>query len=111
MTAVIDPALLEQLEAPDAPPRSIPEQITRAVGRTVRAGVQGLTAIPNMVGDALGLPDWRAERLYRQARAYREEELVRVMEVLAETDVEMKGGDLPPDIALERAVVQIVDGA
>lgn len=32
------------------------------------------------------------------------------MEVLAETDVEMKGGDLPPDIALERAVVQIVDG-
>jgi DNA polymerase III delta subunit len=33
------------------------------------------------------------------------------MEVLAATDVEIKGGDLPPDAALERAVIQIVTGA
>jgi hypothetical protein len=30
------------------------------------------------------------------------------MGVLADTDVELKGGDLPPGVALERAVVQIV---
>lgn len=60
------------------------------------------------VGDALGLPGWRAERLHRQARSYREEELVDALATLAETDVEIKGGDLPPEAALERAVVRIV---
>lgn len=62
------------------------------------------------VGDALGLPSWRAERLQRQCRSYREDELVEAMTVLAATDVEMKGGDLPPEAALERAVVRIVTG-
>ena len=62
------------------------------------------------VADAMGLPGWRAERLQRQCRTYREEELVEAMTVLAATDVEMKGGDLPPEAALERAVVQIVTG-
>ena len=63
---------------------------------------------PQAVGDALGLPGWRAERLQRQARSYREEELIAAVATLAETDVEMKGGDLPPEAALERAVIQIV---
>ena len=62
------------------------------------------------VADAMGLPGWRAERLQRQCRSYREEELAEAMTVLAATDVEMKGGDLPPEAALERAVVQIVTG-
>ena len=62
------------------------------------------------VGDAMGLPGWRAERLQRQARSYREEELVAAVATLADTDVEMKGGDLPPEAALERAVLWIVAG-
>lgn len=62
------------------------------------------------VGAALGLPGWRAERMQRQARSYREEELVAALATLAETDVEMKGGDLPSEAALERAVLQIVSG-
>lgn len=62
------------------------------------------------VGDALGLPGWRAERLQRQARSYKEEELVAAVVTLAETDVEMKGGDLGPAAALERAVIHIVAG-
>jgi DNA polymerase III subunit delta len=60
------------------------------------------------LADALGMPDWRAERIGRQSRSYREEELVRALTVLAEADVEMKGGDLPPEIALERAVLKIM---
>ncbi|MDQ3645815.1 MAG: DNA polymerase III subunit delta [Actinomycetota bacterium] len=64
------------------------------------------------VGAALGMPGWRAERLTKQARSYREEELVAAMGILAETDVEMKGGgDLSAENALERAVVLIVTGA
>lgn len=62
------------------------------------------------VGDAMGLPGWRAERLQKQARSYREEELVAALGVLAAADVEIKGGDLPPEVALERAVFQIVTG-
>ena len=60
------------------------------------------------VGDVLGLPQWRAERMMRQARAYREDELVSAVSILARTDVEMKGDFPSPQAALERAVVQIV---
>jgi DNA polymerase-3 subunit delta len=62
------------------------------------------------VGDALALPGWRAERITKQARAYREDELIQAMVTLAATDVEMKGGDLGPKAALERAVVHIIAG-
>jgi DNA polymerase III delta subunit len=62
------------------------------------------------VGEALGLPSWRAERLQKQARSYREDELVDAIGILAAADVEIKGGDLPPEVALEKAVVQIVSG-
>jgi DNA polymerase III subunit delta len=60
------------------------------------------------VGDALGLPTWRAERLSKQARLYRENELTDALQTLAATDLEIKGGDLPPEAALERAVLHIV---
>lgn len=62
------------------------------------------------VADALRLPGWRAERVERQARAYREEELVAAMSVLAAVDLELKG-DWPAEAAeaaLERAVVRII---
>ena len=62
------------------------------------------------VADAAGLPEWRAERLLKQARTYREEELVAALGILAETDIEMKGEFPSPAAALERAVVQIVGG-
>jgi DNA polymerase-3 subunit delta len=63
-----------------------------------------------LVGDALGLPTWRAERVQRQARSFTEDELVASMDVLAETDVEMKGDFPSPEGALERAVIRIVTG-
>jgi DNA polymerase-3 subunit delta len=62
------------------------------------------------VGSALGLPEWRAERMQKQARTYREEELVKALSILADTDVDMKGEFPSPEIALERAVVRIVSG-
>jgi DNA polymerase-3 subunit delta len=62
------------------------------------------------VGEAMGLPEWRAERLQKQARSYKEEELVSAMDVLARTDVDMKGEFPSPEAALERAVVQIISG-
>ncbi len=62
------------------------------------------------VGDVLGMPEWRAERMLRQVRAYREEELVAALAILARADIDMKGEFPSPEAALERAVVQIVEG-
>ncbi len=63
-------------------------------------------------GSLVGLPDWRAERLLKQARSYKEEDLVSAMSVLAEADVEMKAGDAPlQEVPLEQAVVRIISGA
>ena len=62
------------------------------------------------VAEVAGLPEWRAERLARQARTYKEEELAEALTILAETDIEMKGEFPSPEAALERAVVQIVGG-
>jgi DNA polymerase-3 subunit delta len=62
------------------------------------------------VEDALGLPRWRAERIGKQARSYKDRELIDAMSTLAATDLEIKGGDLSPGAALERAVVHIVAG-
>ena len=38
---------------PAAPKRGLGEQVVRQLGLTARAGVEGVTALPNMVGDAL----------------------------------------------------------
>lgn len=64
------------------------------------------------VGSRLGMPDWRAQKLLKQARSYREEELLAAMSVLATTDIDMKSGDLPvQEVPLERAVVRIISGS
>lgn len=66
---------------------------------------------PRAVGEALGMPEWRAERMAKQALSYREEELVRAMGVMAEADVDMKGEFPSPEAALERAVIRIITSA
>ncbi len=97
--------LLDQGEEPLVVLGSLTSQVRRML-RARRYAEQGARA----VGDALGLPGWRAERLQKQALAYREEELVAAMNALAEADVEMKGGDIPPEAALEKVVTRIVTG-
>jgi DNA polymerase-3 subunit delta len=52
-------------------------------------------------------PEWRAQRLAKQTRSYREDELISAMEILATTDLELKGGE-SPEAALESAVVRII---
>jgi DNA polymerase III subunit delta len=59
------------------------------------------------VAALLGLPEWRAQRLSKQTRSYREDELISAMGILAATDLELKGGE-SPEAALERAVIQII---
>ncbi len=65
---------------------------------------------PRAVASALGLPAWRAGRLHRQARSYREEEMMTALSVLAATDLDIKAGELLPEIALEKAVIVMIGG-
>jgi DNA polymerase III delta subunit len=64
---------------------------------------------PGAVGEAAGLPEWRAKRLQKQALSYDEDELIRAMDLLSRTDVDMKSGESGTmEVALERAVLEIV---
>ena len=97
--------LLEQGDEPLVLFGSLVSQVRRML-RARRYADQSAAA----VGEAMGLPGWRAERLQKQARSYREEELVSALTSLAKADVDIKGGDVPPEVALERAVLEIVTG-
>ena len=96
--------LLDQGDEPLVVFGALVAQVRRML---VARELQGSKAI----GEALGMPAWRAEKVGRQARAYRDDELVRAMSLLAEADVDMKAGELArPELALERAVIRIVAG-
>jgi DNA polymerase-3 subunit delta len=99
-------ALRRLLEQGDEPLMILGALVAQLRRLLVARGV--VDAGPRAVGELLGLPEWRAERVHRQARSYREDELVAAIATLASADVDMKGGDLPPEIALERAVLDIV---
>ncbi len=83
--------------------------LTSHVRRLLRAR-RHADAGARAVGDALGLPEWRAERVVRQARSYREDELVTALGLLSVADLDMKGEFPSPEAALERAVVRLISG-
>jgi DNA polymerase-3 subunit delta len=65
---------------------------------------------PREVASALGMPEWRAKKMITQIRAYKEEELIDALQLLAVADLDMKGEFPSPDAALERTVMKIVTG-
>ena len=97
--------LLDQGEEPLVVFGSLVAHVRRLL-RVRRYVDQGTRAVATVAG----MPEWRAERLAKQAATYKEEELVSALSLLAETDVELKGDFPSPAAALERAVVQIVGG-
>lgn len=102
-------AALERLLRQGEPPLMLFGALAGQVRRMLKArsfvdgGVQA-------VGSGMGLPGWRAERLYKQARSYREDELVEAVQILAEADIAMKSGgnDSVSGSILQRAVMKIV---
>lgn len=65
---------------------------------------------PAQVARALGMQDWRAEKLVRQARGFQPEALVGAYRALADADRRMKRSEEPEMLSLERAVVAITTG-
>ncbi len=100
---------LRRLLGQDEHPLVVTGALVAQIRRMLRAH-PWLTHGSTAIAAAVGLPEWRAERLSKQARNYREDELVRSLQLLAATDLELKG-DYPAEAveaALERAVVEIV---
>lgn len=60
---------------------------------------------PKQVARTLGMPEWRAEKLVRQARGYGLEALVDAYQMLAAADLKMKNSEEPEGLTLERLVV------
>lgn len=65
---------------------------------------------PREVATALGMPEWRAKKMITQLRSYKEEELIDALQMLAVTDLDMKGEFPSPEAALERTVMKIITG-
>lgn len=84
--------------------------LSNQVRRMMRARSHAERGGAGAVGKALGLPGWRAERLEKQARSYSDEELAAAIQVLSDTDVTIKGSDMPDSIVLEAAVTRIIGG-
>lgn len=94
--------LLRQGEAPQA----LFWTLSRHFRQLLAVGDRG----PAQVARALGMQDWRAEKLVRQARGFPAGGLVRAYRALADADRKMKRSEEPEMLSLERAVVAITTG-
>lgn len=62
---------------------------------------------PGQAAKALGIQDWRAEKLVRQARGFGLEALVKAYQQLAQADLKMKASEEPEVLTLQRLVVSL----
>jgi DNA polymerase III subunit delta len=68
------------------------------------AKVSGSKDASGQLAQRLGLAPWQVDRARRDLRGWSDEGLARVIELLAETDSQIKGGGRDPVYALERLV-------
>jgi DNA polymerase-3 subunit delta len=71
------------------------------------AKVAGARGGSGQLASQLGLAPWQVERAQRDVRGWTEQGLAAVIELLAETDSQIKGGGRDPVFSLERLVTAI----
>ena len=71
------------------------------------AKVAGARGSSGQLASQFGLAPWQVERAQRDVRGWTEEGLANSIELLAETDAQIKGGGRDPVFALERMVTAI----
>ena len=84
-----------------------PTMLFWTLARHFRQLLVAVDGSPKSVAKALGLPEWRAEKLVRQARGFGEEALVEAYRMLAEADMKIKNSEEPERLSLERWVVAV----
>ncbi len=89
-----------------------PVLITSALAQGVRALAKVGDAPRGLRGAGLakelGMPPWKVDRVRQQLRGWSSEGVARAIQVVAETDAQVKGGGTDAAYALEKAVGQIV---
>ncbi len=68
-------------------------------------------ATPKEAAKAAGAPPFKAKDLASSAKRFRLDEITRIMDLLAETDLLLKGSQIPDDVALLRAVHALCEPA
>ncbi len=87
-----------------------PSMLFWTLARHFRQMLIAVENSPKSVAKVLGLPEWRAEKLVRQARGFGREALVEAYELLAEADLKIKASEEPERLTLERWVVAVTRG-
>ncbi|HEX2053942.1 MAG TPA: DNA polymerase III subunit delta [Actinomycetota bacterium] len=84
-----------------------PSMLFWTLARHFRQLLVAAESSPKQVAKTLGLPEWRAEKLVRQARGFGQEGLVEAYRLLALADVKIKNSEEPERLTLERWVVAV----
>ncbi len=84
-----------------------PSMLFWSLTRHFRQMLIAAESSPKQVAKTLGIPDWRAEKLVRQARGFGLEALVETYQLFAEADLKVKSSEEPEGLTLERTVVAI----
>lgn len=84
-----------------------PSMLFWSLTRHFRQMLIAAESSPKQVAKTLGIPDWRAEKLVRQARGFGLEALVEAYQLFAEADLKVKSSEEPEGLTLERTVVAI----
>jgi DNA polymerase III subunit delta len=95
-------ALYAQGEEPIALLGVLARQLRNVLFVSERAG-----APPGEVAQALGLRDWQVRKLASQARRFHPSVLRRALDLVAETDAQIRNGTPSPSVALELVVARI----
>ena len=69
------------------------------------ARAYGASGSGTQIAKQLGMAPWQADRAVKDARAWREEDLARCVDLAAETEWLLKGGSRDPEYALEKYVL------
>ncbi|HEX2179226.1 MAG TPA: DNA polymerase III subunit delta [Actinomycetota bacterium] len=84
-----------------------PSMLFWSLTRHFRQMLVAAETSPKQAAKTLGLPEWRAEKLVRQARGFGLEALVEAYQLFAEADLKVKSSEEPEGLTLERTVVAI----
>ncbi|MBB4071345.1 DNA polymerase III subunit delta [Leucobacter sp. OH2974_COT-288] len=86
-----------------------PIPVLGALGKAVRdmARVHGRRQSAAQLAKELGMPPWLAEKAVRNAGRWREVDLARTVQLLATTDLALKGDARDPQYALEKLVLTV----
>lgn len=60
-----------------------------------------------MIADQFGISEWQLKTARSEARRFKDSDIAQILEILAQTDVELKGGSSTPDWSMESAILKI----